>query len=207
MDYSELKTALADWSARTDLTSYIPSFIEFSTSMFNHGIPERSISPLRVREMETTDDLTPASGVCTLPSDYLQYRRVVELASIRRELSYVTPSYSDQQYPDRAGGLACDFTIIGSSLYTFPVSANDIELTYFQAIPALSDVATTNWLLTKQPSLYLHAGLLQLAMFTKDNNLFSRSAAMVASVIDGLNATNEMANYARVGTRMKGMTP
>lgn len=207
MDYSELKTALADWSARTDLTSYIPSFIEFSTAMFNHGIPDRGVSPLRVREMETIDDLTPASGACTLPDDYLQYRRVVELASIRRELSYVVPSYTDQQYPDRAGGLACDFTVIGSSLYMFPVSSNDIELTYYAAVPALSDVATTNWLLTKQPNLYLHAGLMQLAMFTKDNNLFARSAALVTSVIDGLNATNELANFARVGTRMKGMTP
>ena len=207
MNYSQLKTALADWSARTDLTSYLTDFIDFATAGFNHGIPQSGIAPLRVREMETTEDLTPVSGVCTLPSDYLQYRRVVELASIRRELSYVTPSYSDQQYPDRAGGLACDFTIIGSSLYTFPVSENDIELTHFEKIPDLSDSATSNWLLAKHPSLYLHAGLLQVAMFTKDNNLFSRSAALVASMIDGLNATNELANYARAGTRMKGMTP
>lgn len=207
MDYSGLQTALADWSARTDLTSVIPSFIEFSTAMFNHGIPDRGVAPLRVREMETIDDLTPASGACTLPDDYLQYRRVVEKASIRRELQYVAPSYTDQQYPDRSGGLACDFTIIGGSLYTFPVSGNDIELTYYAAIPNLSDSATTNWLLTKQPNLYLHAGLVQLAMYTKDNALLERSMALVTMTIDGLNRTNELANFARAGTRMKGMTP
>lgn len=207
MDYSGLQTALADWSARTDLTSVIPSFIEFSTAMFNHGIPDRGVAPLRVREMETVADLTPTSGACTLPDDYLQYRRVVEKASIRRELQYIAPSYTDQQYPDRAGGLACDFTIIGSSLYMFPVSGNDIELTYYAAIPNLSDSATTNWLLTKQPNLYLHAGLVQLAMYTKDNALLERSMALVTMTIDGLNRTNELANFARAGTRMKGMTP
>lgn len=207
MNYSELKTALADWSARSDLTSYIPTFIEFATASFNHGIPERAIAPLRVREMETVASLTPSSGACTLPSDYLQYRRVVEKASIRRELQYVVPSYTDQQYPDRAGGLACDFTIIGSSLYMFPVSGNDIELTYYAEIPDLSDSVTSNWLLAKQPSLYVHAGLMQLGMFVKDDNLFARSAALVTNIIDGLNATNELANFARTGTRMKGLTP
>ena len=209
MDYAGLKAALADWSARSDasVTSATPSFIEFATAMFNHGIPDRGVSPLRVREMETIVDLTPASGACTLPDDYLQYRRVVEKASIRRELQYVAPSYTDQQYPDRAGGLACDFTIIGSSLYMFPVSGNDIELTYFAAIPNLSESVTTNWLLTKQPNLYLHAGLMQLAMYTKDAELMDRSVALVTMAIDGLNLTNQLANFARAGTRLKGLTP
>lgn len=209
MDYAGLQAALIDWSARTDapVASAIPSLIEFATAMFNHGIPDRSVAPLRVREMETVASLTPASGACTLPDDYLQYRRVVEEASIRRELQYVVPSYTDQQYPDRAGGLACDFTIIGSSLYMFPLSSNDIELTYYAAIPNLSDSATTNWLLTKQPNLYLHAGLMQLAMYVKDDALMARSTALVTMAIDGLNKTNELANFARAGTRMKGLTP
>lgn len=207
MNYSELQTALADWSARSDLTSFIPTFIEFSTAMFNHGIPERSIAPLRLREMEAVSSLTPASGVVTLPTDYLQYRRVVEKASIRRELTYVAPGYVDQQYPDRAGGLSCDFTIIGSSLTMYPVSSNDIELTYYQKIPDLSVSVTSNWLLAKQPNLYLHAGLLQLALFVRDDALLARSTAIVAAAIDGLNITNEQANYARAGTKIRGIAP
>ncbi|WP_104662849.1 phage adaptor protein [Ensifer adhaerens] len=207
MDYAGLQAALADWAARTDVTATIPSFVEFSTAMFNHGIPDKGVAPLRVREMEAIATLTPSSGAVTLPADYLQYIRVVEDASIRRELKFVTATYTDQAYPDRAGGLACDFTIIGSSLTMYPVSGNDIELTYFQAIPALSDSNTSNWLLAKQPSLYLHAGLMQLALYTKDNDLFSRSAALVTMIIDGLNATNELAIYARAGTRVQGIAP
>lgn len=205
MNYTELQTALADWSARSDLTSFLPSFIEFSTAMFNQG--QGGVSPLRLREMMAITSLVPASGVCTLPSDYLQYRRVVELASRRRDLQYVTPTYADQEYSDRASGLSSDFTIIGSSLYMFPLSSNNIELTYYQAIPNLSDAAPTNWLLTKQPNLYLHAGLMQLAMFTKDNDLFSRSAALVTALIDGLNSSDLIANYAKAGTRIQGVTP
>lgn len=205
MNYSELQTALADWSARSDLTSYLPSFIEFSTAMFNHG--QGGVKSLRVREMMAIENLTPASGVCALPDDYLQYRRVVELASRRRDLQYVSPTYADQEYSDRASGLSSDFTIIGSSLYMFPLSSNSIELTYYQAIPDVSEAAPTNWLLTKQPNLYLHAGLMQLAMFTKDNDLFNRSAALVTAMIDGLNSSDLMANNAKSGTRIKGITP
>ncbi|RVH87743.1 hypothetical protein CN204_04220 [Sinorhizobium meliloti] len=205
MNYTELQTALADWSARSDLTSYLPSFIEFSTAMFNQG--QGGVSPLRLREMMAITSLVPTSGVCTLPTDYLQYRRVVELASRRRDLQYVTPTYADQEYSDRASGLSSDFTIIGSSLYMFPLSSNNIELTYYQAIPNLSDAAPTNWLLTKQPNLYLHAGLMQLAMFTKDNDLFSRSAALVTAFIDGLNSSDTLANLAKAGTRIQGVTP
>ncbi|RVQ21825.1 hypothetical protein CN067_11885 [Sinorhizobium meliloti] len=205
MNYSELQTALADWSARGDLTSFIPSAIEFSTAMFNHG--QGGVKPLRVREMMAIEDLTPTSGVCALPDDYLQYRRVVELASRRRDLQYVTPTYADQEYSDRASGLSSDFTIIGSSLYMFPLSTNNIELTYYQAIPNLSASVTTNWLLTKQPNLYLHAGLMQIAMYVKDSELFSRSAALVTAVIDGLNSSDLMANFAKAGTRIKGITP
>lgn len=205
MDYAGLQTTLLSWSARPDLASDVPSLIDLTTAMFNHG--QQEMEPLRVREMIAIDDLTPASGACTLPSDYLQYVRVVEKASIRRELKYVAPTYADQSYPDRSGGLACDFTIVGSTLTMYPVSGNDIELTYYQAIPDLSDSNTTNWLLTKQPNLYLHGGLFQVAMITKDSALFDRSAALVQSIIDGLKASDLLANYARAGTRVQGIAP
>lgn len=207
MDYAGLKTAIADWSARTDLTSYLTDMIDFATAGFNHGIPERGIAPLRTREMMTVSSLTPASGAIALPSDYLQYIRVVEKASIRRELKYVVPTYTDQVYPDRVSGLASDFTIIGSSLYMFPVSTTDHELTYYAEIPDLSVSNTSNWLLAKHPMLYLHASLLQVGIFTKDNVLMARSSALVTSMIDGINLTNELAIYARAGTRLQGLNP
>lgn len=158
-NFATLKTALADWSDQgTSLDSYLEDFITLTTDGFNYG--SQAMSPLRVREMVAVTSLAPTAGACTLPTDYLEYRRVVEEASIRRDLRYIAPTAVEQAYADRAGGLACDFTIIGSSLLMFPVSSNDIELTYYQKIPALSSGNTTNWLLTKHPTLYLHGGLM-----------------------------------------------
>lgn len=207
MDYATLQTTILDWADRDELTTFVVTAIELAEAGFNHGIAAGGVSPLRVREMVAVDDLTPTSGACTLPTDYLQYRRVVEKASIRRELSYVPPSVADQAYNDRASGLASSFTIIGSSLYMYPVSGNDIELTYYQAIPALSDSNTSNWLLAKHPSLYIHAALYQIGLYVRDDDLAMKSAALTASIVTGLNATDTLANYARAQVRMQQQTP
>lgn len=203
--YSELLTAIEDWADRPDLTSYIPDFVTLTTAMFNVG--QQGIKPIRTREMEEVAVLSPTSGVFTIPTDYLQYRRVVELASMRRELRYIAPSYAEQYYPDRPSGQPNDFTIVGTSLYAFPTTSNDIEMTYYQQIPNLSVSNTTNWLLTKAPHIYLHGGLMQLAMFINDNDLLQRSTAILVSAIDGLNQQDEMGNYARAAVRMSGIRP
>lgn len=203
--YSELLTAIEDWAVRPDLATYIPDFVTLATAMFNVG--QQGVKPIRTREMEEVATLSPTSGVFTVPTDYLQYRRVVELASMRRELLYIAPSYAEQAYPDRPSGQPRDFTIVGSGLYAFPTTSNDIEMTYYQQIPNLSVSNTTNWLLTKAPHIYLHGGLFQLALFTSDNDLLQRSTAILAAAIDGLNQQDEMGNYARAAVRMNGIRP
>lgn len=206
MDYAGLKSSVARWAARDDLTSDIPQFIEFATATFNHG--HDGYAPyLRVREMEKTTTLTPVDDGYALPADYLQYITLQEDASIARPLSYVASSYSDYKYADRAGGLSNDFIIDGSTIYSFPVSSNDFTLRYYAKIPELSDIVTSNWLLEKQPQIYLHAALMQLGLFTKDDDLTTRSAAFVKAGIDGLNAEEMMSKYSRSRVRMTQFTP
>lgn len=199
--YSELQTAAADWLSRSDLTSFIPDAIMLFEDYAN--------KKLRHRKMVATTDLAPASGVCTLPDDYLEHIRVVEKASIRRELSYITPQYADQRYPDRTGGLASQFTIVGSSLRMFPVSSNDHELTYYQKIPALTDANTTNWLLTEAPHLYLRGTqfMLLTVMDEMDTPRFTAIADLTRTMTDQLNEQNEMALYSRAPMHIRGHTP
>jgi hypothetical protein len=204
-DYSSLVTAIGDDLARSDLTSYIPDFIMQAEQVFNHG--SESIDPLRVRDMETIDSLSPTSNVYTLPDDYLQYRRVTEEASPRRPLDYIDPMGVDQLYPLRASGYSNHFTVIGNSLYTYPLSTNDVELVYYATIPALTSVATTNWLITKAPSLYLRMTLMFANSFLKLDAEVAKNAQMAKALIDGMNRSGMMANYARAGLTLRGITP
>lgn len=207
-DFTDFKQKLRDWSDRgTSLDAVIGDFIAMATDTLNFG-DDAVGDPLRVRDMMAIEDLTPTNGVCTLPSDYLQYRRVVELASQRRELSFIVPSVAEQTYPTRSAGLSCDFTIVGQSLLMFPVSSNDIELTYYQAIPAIDETSVpSNWLLQKHPKLYLNTALMHLYSFVSDQGRQAEKAGVVNAAVSTLNSSSQMSEFANAAYRPKGFYP
>jgi hypothetical protein len=199
VDYASLKTAIGEWFMARDFSSDADVFIDLAEAYFN--------IKLRCRQMETIASIAASSNTYALPSDYVEYKRVVEKASIRRRLSYITEDAVDQLYPDRASGLSNHFTIIGSTIYTYPLSSTDIELTYYAKIPALSGSATTNWLILAHPNLYLHACLLYAAEFTKDNEELSKESTFVQYYIDLMHAADNRAKFANAGVTLPGNVP
>lgn len=199
--YAELKTAIGDGLDRSDLSTIAGDLITFAEAHLNRD--------LRHRRMVTTTDLTPSSNVCTLPTDYLHHIRVVEKASIRRPLEFISPDMVDRFYPSRPAGLASHFTMIGNTLTAYPLSSNDIELTYYQKIPALSDSNTTNWLLTTSPELYLRVAQLQALIFFNEigSERFRLLTMITQKLISDLNAESEMAQYSQAGIYLDSPTP
>lgn len=206
-DYASLKTTVLDWSARGDVAGILDDVIRFTTDYLNFGGSDAADEPLRCREMEAVTSLTPTSGICTLPTDYLMYRRVVESASTRRELTYITPDQAEVLYPSRLGGLGTNFSIIGSSLYTFPLVSNDVELTYYQTIPNLDSTTTTNWLITKAPQVYFRGCLMFIADYVRNNEELAKQAVALRGLVSGLNSSNMLANYARASLRPRVQMP
>lgn len=197
---TDIKAAAMDGIARSDLSSYANDFVTLAEGHFNRD--------LRHRKMIATTDLTPSSYVCTLPTDFLEAIQVVEKASIRRELTLISPQVADQFYPDRVAGLACDYTIVGSSLRAYPQSANDIELTYYQKIPTLIS-NDPNWLLTEAPHLYLRGIQMQALLFINETETprFMATVKLVQQIIDELNSQSEAAQFTGMTMRIKGYTP
>jgi len=149
--YATLQTAVETWLARTDLTATIPDLITLFEACANRR--------LRVRQMETSTTLTPSSGSATLPTDYLMWRSVTWTGSTRVSLEYVHPTYLQAAYPTTPSDTPRHFIIEGTTLKVRPVDDTGLEFYYFQKVPALSDAATTNWLLTAHPDLYLFGTL------------------------------------------------
>lgn len=195
-DYASLKTAISNWFMGRDLSTDADEILDMAEAHLN--------TRLRCRQMETVTDLTPTANVCTLPTDYLEYKRVVEKASIRRPLAYITEDGADSLYALRPSGLACNFMIVGSSLTALPLSANDIELTYYAKVPALSGSATTNWLLTAHPHLYLHSCLMYAAEFVEDNEKLAKETVLVEKYIDSIHALDNRAKFANAGLTLRG---
>ena len=195
-NYSELVTAITKWFLAGDMSEDADEIIALAEAYFN--------VKLRLRQMETIATLTAVSNVYALPTDYIEYKRVVEKASTRRRLEFITEDAVDRLYPSRTSGLSNHFTIIGSSLYTFPLSSTDMELTYYAKIPGLSDANPTNWLLTAHPNLYLHACLLYAAELVKDDGKLSTESTFVQNYVDLLHSADNRAKFANAGVTLPG---
>jgi hypothetical protein len=156
--YSELQAAIANWLARSDLTSVIPDFITLFEA--------QAAKKLRVRPMEATATLSVSAGSATLPADYLGYRRATVTSSPRVDMEYVAPSYLQALYPNGITAVPAYFTIEASAIKTRSSDVNPIEFLYLAKTPALS--GALNWLFTNHPDVYLAGSLFEAYSFVKN---------------------------------------
>lgn len=173
--YSELKTAIANWLNRDDLTSVIPDFIALAETDFNRK--------LRTRQMIVRATATLADQYISLPSDFLEIDGYIQLnSSPPRKLTPVSPEQMqiERRRKGDVPGIPDTFTVIGDALEVnaTPNQSFEIEMAYFQKVPALSATNTSNWLLQKHPDLYLYGALMQAANYIwEDERLALMSAA------------------------------
>lgn len=200
--YSELQTAAANWLDRTDLTARIIEAIALFEANINRKIT--------VRQQITTTTLTPSGGTASLPNDYLLWKRVTWNGSPKRELEYVDSSYFQQAYPDSPSDTPRFFTIEGSTLRIAPLSDTTLTLAYAQKVPALSDSATTNWLLTAHPDGYLFGTLEAVKTLTVGDAERPMAIAAFDGVVTGLVDQLKALTFAQSGpamVRAYGATP
>ena len=88
--YSALKTSIANWLNRSDLTTEIEDFIVLAEKDFN--------SKLRIRQMVSTDSSFSINAeTVALPTGFLQVRDffIIDGGS-KHSLQYITPAQMDQ---------------------------------------------------------------------------------------------------------------
>ena len=196
-NYSELQTAIINWSHRSDLASIIPDFITLSESKFNRN--------LRTRNMEAATTLTPSAGSAALPSDFLELRRLYLDTDANIELEYLTPEAFYVRYPvDPYNDADSRFFTIesGNIVLSAQSAASDLKVLYYQKIPALTVSNTTNWLLTSHPDLYLYASMAELADYTKKADEVQKWNAKAQAVVDSLIKSDKMGKYSGSAMRV-----
>lgn len=161
--FSELKTAVANWINRDDLTDRIPEFIALAEGMFNRR--------LRHPRMENSATAVLSGETLAFPTDFLSLRSMFIDGNPDTELDFVPYSSLRTLYPTTATGIPQVYTEADGAFYFAPVPSGDytVHMVYWQQIPALSDSQTTNWLLTAHPDLYLYASLIHAAKYIRDD--------------------------------------
>lgn len=163
--YSELKTSVADWLNRTDLTSQIPDFILLAEYDIKRW--------LRVWWNEKRAYAVPTSAFVALPDDYIGMRNVQwNYSNYRVPLEQVSPEIMDQMETLTEEGIPQFYSVQDGQIELRPHPAGDnttqIEIAYYYAPTALSDSNTSNVILEKVPDLLLYGTLMIAAKIMLD---------------------------------------
>lgn len=189
--YATLKSAVADFLDRQDLTSAIPTFIAFAESAHRRDI--------RDRRMITRASLTLDAQFEALPTDWLETIRITIDANPVRELQQA--SLSDLAFR-RTGnvdttGAPVMFAHIGPDIELWPTpnESYTASITYYAKATALSADSDTNWLLSAAPDAYLYGALMHSAPYLKDDARVALWAGLYQQAVQGLAQESEQARY------------
>jgi hypothetical protein len=185
--YSDLQASVADWLNRDDLTAQIPDFIAMAEARFNREIRNHAMIG---RYTNTT-----SNSYFSLPADWVEMISLVSTGSPPVALEYVSIDSLNDIRQDVLTGNPRYYTIIDNDLLVHPSQSDDVdfELTYYKKIAALSDVNTSNWLLSSHPDIYLYGSLMQAEPYLKNDERTTTWATLLSQAMEALRLADERA--------------
>lgn len=199
-DYDTLKTAVAEWLNRADLTAQIPQFIQFAEADFN--------TRLRCNEQIIRARATSNNQYVKLPVDWIEAVNLQIVGGVS-PLRFMTLDQADQfNYAITQGEMSPQgvvaYSIMDGQIELIPAPGTDvdIEMVYYGALPALgqpgytsAEITTTNWLLQKSPDVYLYGALAHAQPFLIDDARMPTFLQILAGRIEALNLTADRARH------------
>jgi len=189
--FANLKTALATWLRRDDLTASIPDFITLAEAQINRRLKDAKVTARATATISDEYSAVPSrfGGVvsfdlATSPKTPLRQYSPPELNGLVATIYQTT-------------GKPLAFAVVGSEFRFAPSPGESYtaELTYYQGVAALSDSATTNWLLTDHPDAYLYGALVQSAPFLRADERLGVWGTLFTTALDDIITNAERAKF------------
>ena len=189
--YAELQTAIANFLARSDLTSQIPDFITLAESRMSRELETRS------QEKRAQASTSASDEFISLPTDLRKIRLVKLNTDPIDVLEYASPKDYYETYATSGGGRPKIYTVVGAELALRPVpdSVMTVEIIYSEDVSALSDSNTTNTVLTRHPDTYLYGSLFAAHMFLMDEARATQYDALFTRAMGEIKKDSEKAFY------------
>ena len=190
-DYSSLKTSVASYLARSDLTTQIPDFIRLAE--------ERLARDLRTRKMLVVAraDTTASDSTVGLPTDFLEMRDMHLRTTPVQSLTYRSPNafYAGSRTTD--SGKPIDYTILASEIQFAPVpdTAYSVQMLYYAKPQYLSDTNITNAFLANYPDALLYAALGEAEPYLMNDARLQTWAALYDRAITAINTSDQSSEY------------
>lgn len=193
-NYGDLKTSVADWLARDDLTGKVPEFI----ALFEAYARREYGGSVLASKSEVTcsvDDATLSLGITPRSVTYIGHADGSDMrqGGIEEINRRGTQKGKPTLWAWESGTSAV-------RLFPTPDAAYDINVFYTSSLSGLASDSDTNWLLTNYPDIYLYGSLLQARQYLQDEALASYQAQFGALDFSLKKALNRQTNSNGMGT-------
>ena len=197
--YSDLKTSIAGYLARSDLTSQIPDFITFAENRLRRE--------LRIRQMLKSVTTATVSGDSTveLPADFIEIRDFVVLTNPIQPMSYSSPSALSNDPRASEVGVPKSYTILANEFLLSPPPDGiyTLRMLYFAAPAYLSSSNASNVFLNIAPDALLYASLIEAEPYLYNDARINTWGTMYDRAIASLAKSDEQGQYSGVPLAMK----
>ena len=189
-NYATLKTAIADYLARDDLTTFIPNFVQAAERTLNRE--------LNLRNEETALSVSVSSGTGAVPTDFKALKIAYVPDSPRQLLRWVSLEELYRDYPVRSGANTPAVISREGANFTFGPYSKDFTLTgIYYAKKASLETTDPSWYVTNAPEALLHGALEEAAKFIQDDVLAQRWGAAFTNDIRSLRDNNRDAEASK----------
>jgi hypothetical protein len=189
--YTELKASVADYLARTDLTTQIPDFISLSEKRLKRD--------LRLRQMLkfVTTPMVAGDSTVALPSDFLAMRDIHLSTNPVSAIEYLSPSNFYANARTTESGKPSKYSILASEFVFAPVpdSAYTLSMLYYAAPPELSSSVSSNVFLANCPDLLLYGALGEAEPYLLNDARLQTWASLYDRGVIALSASDDSGEY------------
>lgn len=165
--YNTLLTAIADYLARSDLTTFTPNFVQNWEERFYRD------SENWASWMEAALSVTITSNVAAVPAGYLGLKVAYIDGQVNPLLKRISLVQLYERYPRDSGltGIPRYIARNGANFEFGPIPASGTLAGTYYAKPTVlrSDADGVNWLITNAPDLCLYGSLLEAEPFLKND--------------------------------------
>jgi hypothetical protein len=202
--YGELKTSVASWLARADLTTSIPDFVTLCHKQLMRDLRGH----LRLQKRDTAFSVATEYVAC--PTDFL------ELVSMR--CTSANPPFAVQFMDNDTGtnryqavaGVPAYVAVVGSTSnvenFKFsppPSGTYTMTIEYYAMLTFFSSDAGVNWILTDHPDLYLYGSLLQATAFLSDDPRVPLWAQAYRTALESCKSAGKRARWGANGMTVR----
>ena len=199
--YATLKTAIADFLNRDDLTSAIDNFIALAEAQINRDVRHWKM------EKRASGQQSGGDEYIQIPADWIETIRFHVTDNGTSPLDLISRKAMEDK---RAGaedetGTPRYYTHADSQfqLYPTPSATTNTELLYYAKTTGLSASNTDNWLLLEAPDVYLYGALLHSAPYLGEDERVAVWAQMYSASVAQLNKSSEDARFSGSGLTLK----